>query len=129
MTCQAGRIQSNGSHEAVTQLALAIGDAGKVVVVSERDQVDLLLAIIFDAEDANRVSNLVSFLQHIRFNVGMIQNTRDLLRALPAFYRIKQGKYDIARLEQDIVTWPPIASQIEELRREAAAKAPSPKKV
>ena len=84
---------------------------------TEREQVGLLLAVALDfvlvPDDADAsASNLIDWLAHIGLDCAALRHPTDLLEALPAIYRVRAGRYDVDRLERDLMSWPPVARAV-----------------
>ena len=95
--------------------------------LSEREQINLLLAVIYDfASDES--SRIVEFLDHIGFDLAALNKPRDLLDALPAFYRVHAGRYDVNRLERDLISWEPIATAVAAAEEEQRQRRAGPSK-
>lgn len=86
---------------------------------------DLIVGIL--ETFAERLDDLVSYLEHVKFDLGAMRDGRDLMPAWLGHYRSAAGRYDVDRACNDLATWPPIASRIAELMNErAAAYSPGP---
>ena len=85
-------------------------------VISLQEQKNIILNILFDA--CSDGETLVSYLEHVGFDACAIRNVSELPSAFLGYYRLKTGHYDVNRACHHLATWPPIAAQIAELRRE-----------
>lgn len=83
--------------------------------LTPKEQKGLIESIFSDFCDADDDSDLLSFIDHIGFDLRVISNARELYPAFVAYYRLKTGVYDVDRATNDLVTWPPIAARIAEL--------------
>lgn len=83
--------------------------------------ITLLLAVAYDfAKDGD---GLLSFLDHVGFDLTTVTSAAEIKQALPAFYRVTKGIYDVARLEQDLMTWQPIAAAVDAARMAKQTRA------
>jgi hypothetical protein len=78
-------------------------------------QKGIILSIFADFAESDDDGDLLSYLDHIGFDLRAISHVKELPAAFVAKYRLKSGKYDLDRAANDLVTWPPIAARIEEL--------------
>ena len=90
--------------------------------LTERQIIDMLLAVMDDFCHES-IDSLFSFLEHIDFDMSAVDSPKQLVAALPAHYRLGQGRYDVDRLGGDLVSWGPIARAIKIALRE---KGPVP---
>ncbi|MEH6740020.1 MAG: hypothetical protein V7695_15970 [Sulfitobacter sp.] len=79
------------------------------------EQKGIILSIFADFAESDDDGDLLSYLDHIGFDLRAISHVKELPAAFVAKYRLKSGKYDLDRAANDLVTWPPIAARIEEL--------------
>ncbi|SFM76630.1 hypothetical protein [Shimia aestuarii] len=84
------------------------------VLLSVEEQRGMLLAIIEDFED-HPVEALLSYFDHVGFDIKSVSNVEEFADAWCGFYRIKTGVYDIDRAFEDLARWPPVARAITEL--------------
>ena len=78
-------------------------------------QKGIILSIFADFAESDDDGDLLSFLDHVGFDLRVINDVRELPAAFVATYRLKPGKYDLNRAANDLATWPPIAARIAEL--------------
>jgi hypothetical protein len=83
--------------------------------LSPKDQKNIIISIFVDFAESDDDGDLLSYLDHIGFDLRVIGHIRELPAAFVANYRIKTGKYDVDRAANDLTTWPPIAARIAEL--------------
>ena len=72
-------------------------------------QKNMVLNIVFDQSNAE---GLISYLEHICFDISAIVDVNELPAAILGHYRIKQGVYDVDRATMDLATYPPVAAAI-----------------
>jgi len=82
--------------------------------LTSQEQRNLILSFL-DFAESDDDGDLLSFLDHVGFDLRAISDVRELPAAFVAKYRLKTGKYDLNRAVNDLVTWSPIAARIEEL--------------
>jgi hypothetical protein len=83
--------------------------------LSPKEQKNIILGIFADFAESDDAGDLLSYLDHVGFDLRVISHVKELPAAFVAKYRLKTGKYDLDRAANDLVTWPPIAARIEEL--------------
>ncbi|MCB5200248.1 hypothetical protein SAMN05428995_101925 [Loktanella sp. DSM 29012] len=83
--------------------------------LTPREQKDVILSFLIDFADHDEEGDLLSYLDHIGFDLRVIRHVKELPAAFVAKYRLKTGKYDVDRAANDLATWPPIAARIAEL--------------
>lgn len=83
--------------------------------LTSREQKNIIMGYLADFAESDDDGELLSFLDHVGFDLRVIRDVRELPAAFVAFYRLKTGKYDLDRAADDLVTWPPIAAHIAEL--------------
>jgi hypothetical protein len=83
--------------------------------LSPGEQKNIILSIFADFAESDDDGDLLSFLDHVGFDLRVISDVRELPAAFVATYRLKSGKYDLNRAANDLATWPPIAARIAEL--------------
>ena len=81
---------------------------------NDLETIQLLLAVVYDF--AEQGPGILSFLDHIGFDLRIVGTAAEVAQALPAFYRVKKGAYDVTRLERDLITWHPVAAGVEAAR-------------
>ncbi|MFZ3585441.1 hypothetical protein ACOI1H_25500 [Loktanella sp. DJP18] len=82
---------------------------------SPKEQKTIILSIFADFAESDDDGDLLSYLDHIGFDLRVISHVKELPAAFVAKYRLKTGKYDVDRAANDLATWPPIAARIAEL--------------
>jgi|GEM_PF-6652143 len=81
----------------------------------------LLLGVAYGfAKDGD---GLLDFLDHVGFDLTSVTSAAEIKQALPAFYRVRKGVYDVARLEHELMTWQPIAATVDAARMTKQAHA------
>jgi hypothetical protein len=83
--------------------------------LSPKEQKNIILGIFADFAESDDDGDLLSYLDHIGFDLRVIRHVKELPAAFVANYRLKTGKYDLDRAANHLVTWPPIAARIAEL--------------
>jgi hypothetical protein len=79
------------------------------------EEKNIILGILFDFAEGDEDGGLLSYLDHVGFDLRAISHLKELPSAFVAKYRLKTGKYDLDRAANDLATWPPIAARIAEL--------------
>lgn len=79
---------------------------------------DLVSGILIDLLDHGDVDELFDYLKHVGFDLASIRKPSDLPAAWLGHYRNRVGTYDVDRALTNLVTWPPIADRIAELKAE-----------
>lgn len=79
------------------------------------EEKNIIFSIFADFAESDDGSDLLSYLDHIGFDLRVISHLKELPTAFVAKYRLKTGKYDVDRAANDLATWPPIAARIAEL--------------
>lgn len=83
--------------------------------LTPREQKNIILNFLADFAEGDDDGDLLSFLDHVGFDLSVIRNVRELPAAFVAKYRLKSGQYDLDRAANDLATWPPVAARIAEL--------------
>lgn len=83
--------------------------------LSPKEQKNIILSILADFAESDDDGDLLSYLDHIGFDLRVISHVKELPAAFVAKYRLKTGKYDVDSAANDLATWPPIAARITEL--------------
>jgi len=80
-------------------------------MLSVNQEKNTVLNIVLDQSDAG---GLISYLEHICFDISAIVDVNELPAAILGHYRVKQGVYDVDRAAMDLATYPPVAAAIVE---------------
>jgi len=83
--------------------------------LTSREQKNIILNFLADFAESDDDGDLLSYLDHVGFDLRVISHVKELPAAFVAKYRLKTGKYDLDRAANDLATWPPIAARIAEL--------------
>ena len=75
------------------------------------DQRRIILSILCDFLEEDRIADLGDWLDHVGFDLTALRYPADLSAAWAAHYRLGRG-YDVDRALNDHLTWPPIAARI-----------------
>jgi len=91
-----------------------------------RNQRDLILSILCDFLEDDRIADLGDWLDHAGFDLTALWYPADLPAAWVAHYR--RGRvYDVDRALNDLLTWPPIAAHIDFLSKQSQRTVSSPR--
>ena len=89
---------------------LTMDDAANLLEPDLQEQKGIIISILTNfADDADR---LISYLDHIGFDLCALTSPWDIEAAVLGHYRIKVGRYDVERACNDLASWPPIAAEI-----------------
>lgn len=84
-------------------------------MLTTTEQKNMIMNIVFDQENLeDSGKGLISYLQHIGFDISAIESHEELVPAVLGHYRVKQGEYDIDRATMDLATYGPVAAAIVE---------------
>ena len=90
------------------------------------DQRSMILSILCDFLEDDRIADLGDWLDHVGFDLTAIRYPADLPAAWVAHYR--RGRvYDADRALNDLLTWPPIAARIAFLSKQPKRTVSSPR--
>jgi hypothetical protein len=77
-------------------------------------QKDLILSYFFDGDDGD---HFLAHCDHARIDLGACNGDVKLIsNIIAAHYRTAKGRYDLDRAANDLLTFPPIAARIAELK-------------
>jgi hypothetical protein len=77
--------------------------------LSPKEQKNIILGIFADFAESDDDGDLLSYLDHVGFDLRVVRHVKELPAAFVTKYRLKSGKYDLDRAANDLVTWPPKA--------------------
>jgi hypothetical protein len=78
------------------------------------EQKDLILSYFFDGDDGD---HFLALCDHAKIDLGACNgDAKQIPNIIAAHYRIAQGRYDLDRAANDLLTFPPIAARIAELK-------------
>lgn len=86
--------------------------------LTPQEQTALILDILCEFAE-HGADDLFQYFDHVGFDPRVIKGPSELPSAWLGHYRVRCGEYDVDRACNDFATWPPIASRIFELMREA----------
>jgi hypothetical protein len=89
--------------------------------LSAEQQKNLILGYFFDSDDAG---NLLALIDHAKIDFDACTgDAKQIPNIIVAHYRIAKGRYDLDRAANDLLTFPPIAARIEELKAQKVKSA------
>jgi hypothetical protein len=81
----------------------------------------MILGQFLDFAENGGDDKLAEYIHHVGITPEGISAAGDVQGAILRHYRRRGGKYDIDAAAADLLSWPPIAARVEELRRERRA--------
>lgn len=101
-----------------TKRAKPLPKAGEL---SAQEQRLTILSSFFDDDDPD---NFLALIKHCRIDLSVCDgDAKKIPSIIAAHYRLKRGQYDIERAANDLLTFPPIAAHIKELKAKRAKVA------
>ncbi|WP_156215180.1 hypothetical protein [Pseudorhodobacter antarcticus] len=89
------------------------------------DQRSMILSILCDFLEEDRIADLGDWLDHAGFDLTAIRYPADLPAAWVAHYRNGRS-YDVDRALNDLLAWPPIAAEIAFLSKQSQVTVSTP---
>ena len=86
------------------------------------EQKQLILGILIDFIEGSD-EDLLSFFEHVGFDLTCINSAEELSAAFLGFFRLSNGEYDADRACNSLATWPPIAARIAFIKGEQKGSA------
>jgi hypothetical protein len=94
-----------------------------IETITAEEQRHLILSMFFDGNDGD---NFLGLIDHAGIDLAAtIGDLKRLPDVILGHYRIKKGCYDLDRAAQDLLTFPPIAARIKELKAQKATRGRS----